>query len=87
MNFQNYFKKAEDFVRPLPVTIVCVMGIIGVVFNLLKILSGSPQNKEIGEWFPFYMVFSTIFSFCCTQTAVLCMFGANRKKVPHIFKN
>lgn len=51
--------------RPLPITIICILGLIGAVVSLPSILSGSAHISEIGEWFLYHLVISTIIGFCC----------------------
>ncbi|WP_017730756.1 hypothetical protein [Nafulsella turpanensis] len=65
MKTQNTFKLPKNVERPLPITIICILGLIGAVVSLPGILSGSPQIKELGEWFHYHLAISTIFGFCC----------------------
>lgn len=57
-------KKTSNIERPLPFTVACKIGIIGAVISLPYVLSGS-HVKDVGGWFPFYMIFSTVVSIYC----------------------
>jgi len=59
----DYTKSDAETKRPLLITIICVLGILGAVGSLLVLLSD--QAKEVGEWYPPFLAFtSTVGAIC-----------------------
>lgn len=52
--------------RPILITIICILGIIGAAFTILLIFSD--EAKAIGNWYPPYLAFSAI-------TGCICFIG------------
>jgi hypothetical protein len=52
-----------DHRRPLPITIICVIGFLGVLVVVPLIFSA--QARNIGAWFPVALAFSAIIGFAC----------------------
>lgn len=49
--------------RPIAITVICVLGFIGVAFSIPVIFTSVAQS--IGAWYPPYLGFSVIAGFVC----------------------
>ena len=49
--------------RPTSITVICIIGFIGVLFTVLLIVS--PMAQRIGSWYPPYLTFAGIIGFAC----------------------
>jgi hypothetical protein len=52
--------------RPVSITVICVIGFIGALVTFPMVFS--PAAKQIGAWFPPYLLFSAV-------TGLVCMVG------------
>jgi hypothetical protein len=53
-------------VRPIAVTVICVLGFIGAVFTIPLVFTSIA--RQIGAWYPPYLAFSAL-------VGGICMFG------------
>jgi len=52
--------------RPVAITIICVLGIIGAVFTIPMVFTN--MARQVGAWYPPYLAFSAV-------VGAICMFG------------
>ena len=53
----------EKAKRPASITVICVIGFIGVLITVLLIVS--PIAQQVGSWYPPYLGFSAVIGLAC----------------------